>query len=516
MARVSLFPLISMVLGGGLVMACGRSDGKSQQQGKEAAPALAPSNNAADKNSPDNDFYAENFARDALETDDDEAFGEPLTADDVKGARKAAATALQLDEMATEQETATSTATATATASDTGVATGSATSTETATSAQTSTDTSATTEAGDKVITPPSDDDPTAHDPQLIDLIVETIFGIADADEDGKLSRSEFVDTRYFPKDELSEKSLARLKERRTKLFELARGDDEFVDQNELADLLTAGRGQVRKLRLMRYLPYAEHLAKSWKAKWQEFDKDGDGDLSAEELKAFREARREQRKSRRAKLLSVAYGVCRILTDTGKSLPDWLGGLGGSQWGKHHGDETKGEGGGDQNKSDGLLASILGKLKHTHVGDASTDDDTDDDKDEDGQKGEAAAGDTKSRSSGLVADDEAAQDDAAAAKSETSTKEDTDQPVDADDPCLAILSKAEGQGIFSSVLDRLKQKGLFGDRKKGDKKKSSDDQGDDDKESDHQHHDDDDDAGNKDDGKADADATDDADDAKQD
>lgn len=241
------------------------------------APKIAASGDKTSEDSPDADFYAEQFVQDGLETDDAEAFDETP------------ALAL-LGDVATVGETS---------------------------------------EAVDAnevedAVTPPSDEDPTANDMKLLDLIVEFIVGSADADGDGALSESEFVDARFFPDQKLADDMLTHIKDRRTKLFASAAGDDLSLSQDELHDLLSNVQGHVKKLRLLRFLPYADHLAKAWKLKKKDFDANGDGKLDADELKKLRDSRDEQKAKRRASALAASYSLCESFVDQGNTMPAWF------------------------------------------------------------------------------------------------------------------------------------------------------------------------------------------------
>jgi hypothetical protein len=279
----------------GLAAGC-NADGKKKDDkgaakdvpGDEQGDKLGETGDKANEDSPDAEFYAEQFVLDGFETDDAEAFqGEnPPTA------------SLALNEGENEVGE------------------------DEPTLGETSDE--VTDNEIEEKLTPPSDEDPTANDKKLVDLIAEFSMGIADADGDGALSRTEFVDARYFPDLPLSDEVLARIKERRGKIFDKQAGDDDSMSQDELLATLDHVAGAVKKLRLLRYLPYADHLTKAWSLKKKEFDANGDGKLDQDELKKLRDARHELKQKRRAAVLAASYGLCHKFIDFGGSMPDWF------------------------------------------------------------------------------------------------------------------------------------------------------------------------------------------------
>ena len=88
------------------------------------------------------------------------------------------------------------------------------------------------------VVEPASDEDPTANDMKLVDVIVEYIMGVADAANDGMLSKDEFVGANFFKNVTLSDEQAAKVKARREKWFDAAKGDDDLMSPDELAALM--------------------------------------------------------------------------------------------------------------------------------------------------------------------------------------------------------------------------------------------------------------------------------------
>jgi hypothetical protein len=147
-----------------------------------------------------------------------------------------------------------------------------------------------------------------------IDFMVELLFTTLDSDDAesiGVLSQTEFVDGIIFPKLRalMTEDAITRLKEWRQLVFDKVKGEDEFIDEDEARTMFESLKNHVIKIR-KKLGNHKKRLAKKWREIRDQYDTDGDGKLSKEELQALRDARKEKHKERRIKGYGLKLGMC--------------------------------------------------------------------------------------------------------------------------------------------------------------------------------------------------------------